>query len=455
MWFEKIVAEGLSHTSYMIGSGGKAAVVDPRRDCDIYLDLADRNDALITHIFETHRNEDYVSGARELAHLSGAPIFHGPRMDFAYGNITHEGARFIIGTLEISVLETPGHTEESLTFVLADTEVSREPYMVFSGDTLFAGDIARTDLAGPDQKAAMAEKMYASITRKILSLGDGVILCPAHGAGSVCGEEIADHPFSTIGYEKHTNPVLALGHDTFITRRTAESPYLPPYFRQMEKVNREGPALLVEFTRPYPITVTEVTSRIASGCQIVDVRSPTAFAAGHIPGSLSIWGDGIPSFAGWFLDYNRPIVLIDDFSGNLAPLFRHFSRLGYDNTTGWIAGGFPAWYRAAQPVEMTGTCSVQELKDLMSREKPFLLDVRDKKNREQVGYIPDSVPVYIGELEQHIPEIPKYRPVFVYCDSGYKGSLGVSVLAMHGYTEVTNVLGGMQAWVRAGFAVEH
>ncbi len=280
------------------------------------------------------------------------------------GNIAREGARFKIGTLEISVLETPGHTEESLTFVLVDNEVSREPYLVFSGDTLFAGDIARTDLAGPDQKAVMAEKIYASITRKILSLGDGVILCPAHGAGSVCGEEIADHPFSTIGYEKRSNPVLALGHDTFIARRTTESPYLPPYFRQMEKVNREGPSLLRDLTRPHPLSAADVTSIITSGGQIVDIRSPTAFAAGHIPGSLSIWRDGIPSFAGWFLDYKRPIMLIDDFSGNIEPVFQHFVWLGYDTLSGWLPGGFPAWCRAAQPVR--GPAPVQSRNSMMS-----------------------------------------------------------------------------------------
>ena len=165
-------------------------------------------------------------------------------MDFAYGNGVREGDRFTLGTLELSVIETPGHTEESITLVLVDTEVSREPYMVFSGDTLFSGDIARTDFFGPERKAEMAEKMYENITRKILPLGDGAILCPAHGAGSSCGSEIADHPFSTIGYEKRTNPVLALGKEAFVARRTTESPYLPPYFRQMETVNREGPALL-------------------------------------------------------------------------------------------------------------------------------------------------------------------------------------------------------------------
>ena len=398
MWFERIVAEGLSHNSYMIGSGGKAAVIDPRRDCGVYLILADRHDTVITHIFETHRNEDYVSGAPELAHRCNAPVYHGSRMDFAYGNGVREGDRFTLGTLELSVIETPGHTEESITLVLVDTEVSREPYMVFSGDTLFSGDIARTDFFGPERKAEMAEKMYENITRKILPLGDGAILCPAHGAGSSCGSEIADHPFSTIGYEKRTNPVLALGKEAFVARRTTESPYLPPYFRQMETVNREGPALLHSLPRTHPLSVAAVKSLVKSGSQIVDIRSPTAFAAGHIPGSFSIWRDGIASFAGWFLDYERPVVLVDDFSLDLQPVLRQSVRLGYDATAGWLAGGFPAWFRAAQPVGMTGTCTVQALRERLNHEKPFLLDVRDQKNREHVGHISGSISVYIGEL---------------------------------------------------------
>ena len=265
MWFEHIVAEGLSQNSYMAGSGGQAAVIDPRRDCDTYLDHADRHDAVITHIFETHRNEDYVSGALELAHRCSAKIYHGSRMDFTYGNAVREGDRFTLGTLELFILETPGHTEESITVVLVDAEISREPYMVFSGDTLFSGDIARTDFFGPARKAEMAGKIYDSISTKILPLGDGVILCPAHGAGSACGSEIADHPFSTIGYERRANPVLALKKDAFTARRTTESPYFPPYFRQMEKVNKEGPALLDTLSRAQPLTVAAVTSLMASG----------------------------------------------------------------------------------------------------------------------------------------------------------------------------------------------
>jgi hydroxyacylglutathione hydrolase len=454
MWFERIVAEGLSQNSYMIGSGGQAAVIDPRRDCDPYLDRADRHDAAITHIFETHRNEDYVSGALELAHLCSARIYHGSRMDFAYGNAVREGDWFTLGTLELFILETPGHTEESITVVLVDTEVSREPYMIFSGDTLFAGDIARTDFFGPSRKAEMAEKIYDSISEKILPLGDGVILCPAHGAGSACGSEIADHPISTIGYERRSNPVLALKRDAFVARRTTESPYLPPYFRQMEFVNKNGPVLLDTLPRAQPLPIVEVSGLIASGCQVVDIRFPTAFAAGHIPGSFSLWRDGIASFAGWFLDYERPIVLVDDFTCNPDTVLQHFLRMGYDHISGWLAGGFPAWFRAARPVATTGACTVQVLKERLTREKPFLLDVRDRKNREHVGYIPGSQHVYVGELPQHLGDIPKERPLVIYCDSGYKGSLAASVLAMHGYPDVTNVLGGMQAWIKAGYPVE-
>lgn len=454
MWFERIVAEGLSQNSYMAGSGGQAVVIDPRRDCDPYLDHADRHDAVITHIFETHRNEDYVSGALELAHRCSAKIYHGSRMDFAYGNAVREGDRFALGTLELFILETPGHTEESITVVLVDNEVSREPYMVFSGDTLFSGDIARTDFFGPERKAEMAGKIYDSISTKILPLGDGVILCPAHGAGSACGSEIADHPFSTIGYERRTNPVLALKKDAFTARRTTESPYFPPYFRQMEKVNKEGPVLLNVLPRAQPLTVAAVTSLMASGCQIVDIRFPTAFAAGHVPGSLSLWRDGIASFAGWFLDYERPIVLVDDFTCHPDVVLRQFMRMGYDNTPGWLAGGFPAWFRAARPVATTGACTVQDLRERLTRETPFLLDVRDRKNREHVGHIPGSHHVYAGELPHHLGEIPKEQPVVIYCDSGFKGSLAASVLAMHGFADVTNLLGGMQAWIRAGYPIE-
>jgi len=455
MWFERIVSEGLAHNSWIFGTGNIAAVVDPRRDCDAYLDLARQHDAAITHIFETHRNEDYVTGSLELVARSGAQIFHGARMAFRFGRPVRDGDRILLGPLAIRILETPGHTEESITIVVADTEVSDDPYLVFSGDSLFIGDIARTDFFGQERKAEMAAAIHDSITKKILPLGKGALLCPAHGAGSVCGGDIADLPLSTLGFEEKTNPQLLISKEEFVLKRVAESPYQPPYFRQMERVNRDGPALLSSVPAPRPLQPAEVQETIRSGCQLVDIRSPTAFAAGHIPGSISIWREGLPAFAGWILDYARPIVIIDDFNCEIPRALLHFTRLGYDNVTGWLAGGFPAWFRAALPVETTGTCTVQELSRNLEQGGFFLLDVRDIKKRMEQGYIRGSHHIYAGEIPVHSEEIPKDLPICVYCDAGYKGSLAASLLAMRGYRPVTNVLGGMQAWLRAGFPAIH
>lgn len=454
MLFERIAAEGLAHNSYLVGSGGRAAVIDPRRDCEVYTGIARRNNMTITHIFETHRNEDYVIGSLELKERTGAGIFHGAQMAFGYGSRVKEGDRFTLGTLDLEILETPGHTEESISIVLRDKEVSGDPFMVFCGDTLFAGDIARTDFYGIDRKAEMAGKIFDSITKKILPLGEGVFVCPAHGAGSVCGGDIADHPFSTVGYEKQTNPFLQNGRDAFVAARKYESPYVPPYFHTMEQYNRDGAPLLSREPFPDYFSVSDVNKIRKEGCQIVDIRSPTSFGAGHIPGSISIWREGISSFAGWFLDYETPIVLVDDFNQNLDPVFRQFIRLGYDNLAGVLLGGYPAWTKNALEIAVIPTCSVQELKSRLEKESPYLLDVRDIKNWRAVGHIREAHHVYIGDLPLHISDIPRNEPVVICCDAGYKGSLGASILARDQYHNVTNVLGGMTAWKQAGYPVE-
>ena len=452
--FERIVSDGIAHNSYLVGSGGKAAVIDPRRDCDIYLEIAARNELLITHIFETHRNEDYAIGSLDLKKRCGAEIFHGAQMAFTYGKAVQEGDLFSLGSLVISVLETPGHTEESISLVVRDTEVSDQPYMVFSGDTLFAGDIARTDFFGEGRKAEMAKKIYGSIENKLLPLGDGVILCPAHGAGSVCGGEIADHPFTTIGYEKATNPQLALGREQFIKQRITESPYTPPYFRQMELYNLNGAPALPRLPDVRYLSITEINQFRKSGCQIVDIRSPTSFGAGHIPGSISVWREGLAAFIGWVLDYKRPIIIVDDFNLDLDHAIRHFIRLGYDNVAGVLSGGFPAWTKGAQELQTVPTCSVRQLKDLLEKEHPFLLDVRDVKNWRAVGHIHGAHHIYIGELPRHLDEIPGDEHIVLYCDAGYKGSLAASLLLSHHFHDMTNVLGGMTAWKKAGFEIE-
>lgn len=455
MLFERIFSEGLAHNSYIIGDAGKAAVIDPRRDCDIYPEIAARNACTITHIFETHRNEDYVIGSIPLAHRCGAEIFHGAAMDFLYGSPVHDGDMFTFGSLSLQVLATPGHTEESISLVISDQKSGKAPLLVFSGDTLFAGDIARTDFFGDARKEEMAGRIYDSITQKILSLGDGVILCPAHGAGSVCGSEIADHPFTTNGYEKATNPLIRMGRAEFVSIRRTESPYTPPYFRAMERHNREGAPLLQAPPLPHALTVPELDRLRKDGCQILDIRGPAGFAGGHIPGSLSLWRGGISSFAGWVLNDEDPIIIIDDYNQNPAQVIRQLFRMGYDNSTGILDGGITAWYKSAGEIGTIGACSVQELNEQLDTGTPFLLDVRDIRNRRAAGHIRTSHHIYAGELPLHLQEIPTDDPVFVYCDAGFKGSFAASILSQHKYRNVTNVLGGMAAWKQAGFGIEH
>jgi hydroxyacylglutathione hydrolase len=454
MLFERFVSEGLAHFSYLIGSGGEAAVIDPRRDCAAYLDRAAENGMKITGIFETHRNEDYAVGSGELAATCGAPVYHGAALPFAYGTPVRDGARFMVGDLMLIVRETPGHTTESISIIVTDTAHPGLPSMVFTGDLLFAGDTGRTDIGGPGTAEAMAGAMYDSIHDRVLPLGDGTIVCPAHGAGSVCGSAIADRPVTTIGFERKANPALSLDRAAFIAHKTAGHHYHPPYFVAMERFNREGWPRLSQKPHPDPVTPAALNDLLAKGVQVVDIRSPTGFAAGHIPGSLSLWREGIPAFAGWALTYDEEIVIVDDFNTGLHTVQRDLRRLGYDHLTGYLSGGFIAWAQYAGEIACTGTCSVQEAVRMVQDPSLFVLDVRDIRNREAHGYIEGSHHTYVGELPLHIAEIPKDRPVLVYCDTGYKGSLAASILARHGITRVTNLLGGFTAWKKAGYPAE-
>ncbi len=453
MIFEKIKSEGIAHNSYLIGSEKEAAVVDPRRDCDIYLKIAKKHDLRIEHIFETHRNEDYVIGSLELSHLVGAEIHHGSNLDFAYGKSTKEGDRFEIGMLELEVIETPGHTDESISITLKNREVSDDIYMVFTGDTLFAGEVGRTDLYGEDRAEEMSEKLYDSIFKKILLLGDNVILCPAHGAGSVCGADISKNELTTIGYEKKTNLLLQKSKKEFVAYKLNERLYRPPYFRKMEKHNKEGPPILHKFPYLKPLDIEQLKEYRKNCAQIVDIRMPTSYACGHIPGSINIWEDGLPAFVGWFLNYKDPIIIIHEGNLKLDRALRYFIRLGYDNIHGYLAGGFFTWYVAAEEIEKINTWSVQELKKHRKEDSIFILDVRDINNWEK-NHIEGSHHIYVGHLKKHLDEIPREKNIVVICDSGFKTSIASSILKMHGYEKVTNVLGGMMAWKNAGYSAE-
>ena len=452
MIFEKFVAQGIAQNSYFIGSGNYAAVIDPRRDIDVFLQAARRHHARITHIIETHRNEDYVVGSLDLARATGAEIHHGRHLDFHYANTLADGETIRIGSLALESHETPGHTPESLSIVVRDQSVSAEPYMVFTGDTLFAGETGRTDLV-PGQRAEMSAALFHSIRDTILPLGPGVIICPAHGAGSVCGVDIIDHGTTSIGYEQRTNPVLGIEKEDFVRRKMEEHHYIPPYFRTMETYNRDGPPALSRIPPIRPLSLQDFVQQQKEGAQFVDIRGPSAFAGAHVPGSLSIWEEGLPSFMGWFLDYELPIAFIFDYEPDLTEVAAICVRLGYDRFSGYLAPGFSAWFKSGNTVERTGLWSVHDLHKSMEKNL-FILDVRDINNRRSIGAIPGSHHIYIGHLPDRICEVPEESHVVTYCDAGFKGSLAASILQRAGYAQVTNLLGGMTAWVNAGFVVE-
>lgn len=451
MLFEKIKSDILAHNSYIVGAGAEAAVIDPRRDCLVYAAIARREEMKITRIFETHKNEDYVTGSRELALPTGAEILHGAREEFRFGTGVHAGETFSIGSLEIEVLETPGHTIESISLLLSDRSVSDDPLMVFTGDALFAGDVGRTDLAGENRRREMSEMLYASLHQEILTLPDGTIVCPAHGEGSVCGGKISDREYTTIGYEKVTNELLSLSKREFVERKVNERLYEPPYFTVMRRLNKEGPPLIHNLPHLQPYSARDIRSLTDRGAQIVDIRSPTGFAGGHIPRTLNIWREGLPLYLGYFVNYKDPIVLVDDFNLDLTHVVRHFVRLGYDNIAGYLAGGFAAWFKQGETVERSGIWSPPDLAENLDDPSIYILDVRTIDSREEEGHIPDSHHIYVGHLEGHLDEIPRDKRIVVHCDVGYKGSIAASILQKHGFRNVTNLLGGTTGWEAANY----
>lgn len=449
MIFEIIKSEGIAHKSYFIGSKGKAAVIDPRRDCDSYVNYSKKHDMEITHIFETHCNEDYVIGSLELSKRVGAEIYHGKNLNFAYGNPVSEGDKFNIGSVELEILETPGHTDESISLVLKDKEVSDDTYMVFTGDALFAGEVGRTDLYGDEKVEYMAENLYNSLFEKILPLGDHVLVYPAHGSGSVCGADIRESEFTTIGYEKKTNYALQMDKEDFIKFKLSEKLVKAPYFDKMAEYNREGAPILCRLPYPKPLTIKELKEHM-NDTQVVDVRMAASYAGGHIPGTLNIWKYGLTYFAGWMLNYEDPITVIDDNNEHLDQIMRYLIRLGFDNISGYLSGGFTSWSISGEKLETVDVWSVHELKERQNDESIFILDVRELREWEE-GYIEGAYHIYVGDLQYYLNEVPKDKYIVVYCDTGNRASIAASILKNNEYKGVANVLGSIRAWKAAGY----
>lgn len=444
----KVKAEGLAHLSYLIGSEGRAAVIDPRRDCQVYLDLAREHELAILFILETHRNEDYVTGSRELQALTGAKVLHGD-LDFGYGERVRDGEEISLGKLTLRAMETPGHTPESMCYAVVDHDAGPEVVAVFTGDTLFVGDVGRTDLFGLQRIDELSALQYESLFGGVLPLGDRTIIFPAHGAGSPCGGDIGTREDSTIGLERAQNHALKVGgKEEFVALKRREAFEKPPYFERMEEINLKGQPVLGHLPRAPPVPPAEAGEK---GGVMLDIRSPPAFAGSHIPGSLSIPLEILSHYGGWVLPYGRSIMLVVEDAGSLDEAVRALVRIGHDDIVGHVRDGMDGWYKAGLPTARFDAITARELHERAGREDLTFLDIRMEKEWKE-GHVENALHIFVGYLEARIEEVPPDRPVAVLCSSGQRGSLAASILEAHGRTPI-NLLGGMGGWRKAGLPV--
>ena len=442
----KIKTPGLAHLSYFLSSGGEAAIIDPRRDIDVYLELARAEGAIIKHVFETHRNEDLISGSPLVQQTTGADVWHGPNPEqtISYARQLREGQCFDVGDARLTVLETPGHTDDSLSFVLYDRDFAESPIGVFTGDALFVGDVGRTDFY-PDRKREVAGLLYDSL-QKLMALGDQCLIYPAHGAGSVCGAGMADREFSSIGHERQNNPRLQIAdREAFINAKVAEHHYIPPYFEHMERCNTVGTQ--VPPPAPQPCAPAKMFDDGDHIC--VDVRGIFDFAGGHRAGSLCIPQEMIASFAGWFLPAEQPILLVARDTTQALDSATMLQRIGYDRIEGYVGSIMPLAVKNG-PLNSLSFIDTDTVAGRLERapEGWILLDVRSQDEYES-GHIEGSRHAYVGKLPDAVRDLSPDQPLTVMCGSGARATIAASVLKRHGFTKVDVYIGSMQAWSAA------
>ncbi|MES2787012.1 MAG: rhodanese-like domain-containing protein [Pseudomonadota bacterium] len=453
MIFERIKTPGIAHVAYLIGNEGEAAVVDPRRDIEEYVKLARKHKVTIKYAIETHRQEDFVMGSAELAKQCGAKVVNGRHPAFGHGDIRlDDGEAFELAKgIRIVALHTPGHTPESMCYAVYLDDAPDHAWAGFTGDTLFIGETGRTDLTDPAKTAEHAGQLFDAVHARLLPLGDQTILFPAHGSGSVCGGNIAERDHSTLGLERHYNPVFVRSRAAFVQGKLDERIPRPPYFRHMEKVNSAGGmGSLTSSSAVRVLQPKEFQSESRRGV-VFDLRRPEAFAGGHVPGSYSIWSEGLPVFAGWVADAGTPIYLVlDDADKALDDAVKALGRVGLDHVEGVLAGSFEGWRDHGLPMAGVGTVEPDRIEVDPVQRKLLVLDVRDDNEFETEGHIPGASHLYVGYVERELdrlrPSFAPDAPVVVTCGVGHRASLAASMLLRHGARDVRNLLGGMDAW---------
>jgi hydroxyacylglutathione hydrolase len=463
MLLRQFIVSGLGHLSALIAdeSAGFAAVIDPRRDVDIYLDAAREADLRISHIVETHLHNDYVSGGHELAALTGATHIIGAGAELAHEHRpVRNGDAFAVGAIRFTVLETPGHTPEHVVYAVADTTRAEEPVLLFTGGSLLVGAVGRTDLLGAENALPYARQMYRSLREVILPHEDFVGIYPTHGAGSLCSTGIGSTPSSTIGFERRHNPMIAATEvDAFARRLLRDQPAFPRYFARMRPTNQAGPHLIGG--RPpesRPMSVDEVRTALADDAVLVDLRSPHAHAVAHIPGSVSIpSGSSFGTWLGWVVEPDRPLVFVLDDPADWDDAVRQALRVGFDNVAGHLRDGFPQWIEAGQPIESNGRLTVDQLARRIAdgaEQAPLVIDVRQLAEFA-AGHVPGSWHISGGTLPDRLDDLQRDRPIATICASGYRASVAASILRRSGFSDVSWVADGLPAWEARGHPVEY
>lgn len=462
MLLRQFVIDGLGHLSTLIAdeSAGLAAVVDPRRDVDAYLEAAREADLRISHVVETHLHNDYVSGGRELAALTGATHVIGAGAELAHDHrpLRH-GEAFEVGSLEFTALETPGHTPEHVAYAVADTSRAAEPLLLFTGGSLLVGAVGRTDLLGEANALPYAGAMFRSLRDVILPHEDFVGVYPTHGAGSLCSTGIASTPWSTIGFERRHNPMIqAKELDAFARRLLRGQPAFPRYFARMRPTNQAGPRLLGGVPEPRPLDADEVRRLVAEKeATVVDLRPPAVHAVAHLPGSISIpAGSSFGTWLGWVTEPDRPIVLVLHEPADWDGAIRQALRIGHERVVGHLRGGVRAWLEEGLPIEEGGRLNVDQLAASVERggpDAPLVVDVRQLSEFAS-GHVPGSVHLSAGSLSERLEELPRDRPIATICASGYRASVAASLLRSAGFRDVSWVADGLPAWRARGHRVE-
>ena len=458
--FECIQTPGIAELSYLVGddSAGIAAVIDPRADVECYVELALAKQLSITHIFETHIHADLVSGVRELhARVNSAMIFlsheGGASYDFDHDPV-NDGDTFEFGEALITARHTPGHTPEHLSYLLAEKDHHDVPWGVLTGDSLFVSSAGRPDLLGKAEAEKLAKQLFHTLRNFYLKLDDGVIIYPAHGAGSPCGADIGDRLSSTIGHERRFNTFLQFDDvKRFTEFALSTAPPTPTYLPRMKKVNAKGPEILgnLPVVRGLPPKMFQEAME-QKDHMVVDTRMMLGFGGGHLHGALNIGGMPMLSiWAGWLLDPEKPILLVLESDGQLDEIVRYFVRTGYTRFAGYLVGGMMAWNNAGLPLEAVGQMTVHEVR--YTDKNLQLLDVRSP-DEWKGGHIPTARHAFLGELREQLDKFDRTQPTVVYCNSGYRASIATSILKQEGFESVFNVPGSWQAWQAAGFPVE-